>query len=316
MRMKHQNPPGLLHGRKSWNPLAPVHHAVAVRYTGAKAGIASAARFWWGETPFLPSARYLLTTEAHVYGFAIAANALLSFFPFVLILLGVCRNWFHWQSVYNAILQLVNANLPSGGEFVIKGLTTLAVARRRVEVVTLLLMFYASSGVFLPLEVALNRIWEIKHDRDLARNLLISFFLAIVSGVLALCSVVIVGALLGAVAFLLGWLPWHGVVTVFARIVIEVMTIPLMVAIYFIIYFYLPNGRVPARRVLPAAIMAGVATEIVKLFYFLTLPLFHFRQNYGPFAVPVTLLFWAYVGSMVMLWGAHLSAQIRVRPGG
>lgn len=302
--------------RKSWNPLPRLQKNVAKRYTGAKADVISAARMWWKETPFLPSARYLLTTESHVYAFAIAANALLSFFPFVLILLGVCRNWLHWQSAYNAILQLINANLPSGGGFVIKALISLVAARRRVEVVTLVLMFYASSGVFLPLEVALNRIWEIKRDRDLARNLLISFLLAIVSGMLALLSVVITGALVGAVAFLLGWLPWHGVVTVFARIIMEVISIPLMIAIYFIIYYYLPNGRVPSRRVLPASIMAGVLTEVVKLLYFLTLPLFHFRENYGPFAAPVTLLFWAYVGSMVMLWGAHLSAQIREAPGG
>jgi membrane protein len=82
-----------------------------------------------------------------------------------------------------------------------------------------------------------------------------------------------------------------------------------MIIIYFVIYYWLPNGKVPASRVFPAAIVAGVATEIVKFIYFLTLPLFSFPETYGPFAVPVTLLFWAYVGSLVMLWGAHFSAQ-------
>ncbi|MGH9327806.1 MAG: YihY/virulence factor BrkB family protein [Terriglobia bacterium] len=313
MKYQDSNPLG---SRKSGNPLPHLHQNAARRFTKAKSDVRRAARLWLKETPFMPSARYLLTTESHVYAFAIAANALLSFFPFVLILLDLCRNWLHWQGAYHAILGLVSANLPSGADFVIKGLTGLAGSERRVEVVTIILMFYASSGVFLPLEVALNRIWEIKKDRNIALNLLTSFLLAIVSGVLALLSVALVSALVGAATFLLGWLPWHEVVTVFIRIIMEVVCIPLMIAIYYIIYYYLPNGKVPSRRVLPASIMAGIVTEVVKLIYFLTLPLFHFRENYGPFAVPVTLLFWAYVGSVVMLWGAHLSAQVRPLPAG
>jgi uncharacterized BrkB/YihY/UPF0761 family membrane protein len=30
---------------------------------------------------------------------------------------------------------------------------------------------------------------------------------------------------------------------------------------------------------------------------------------YGPFALSVTLLFWAYAGAMILLFGAHLSAH-------
>jgi len=79
-------------------------------------------------------------------------------------------------------------------------------------------------------------------------------------------------------------------------------------AIYFMIYYLLPNGKVPVARVLPAAIAAGILTEVGKLIYFVTLPMFRFREVYGPFALSVTLLFWAYAGSMILLFGAHLSA--------
>ncbi|MGH9447955.1 MAG: YihY/virulence factor BrkB family protein [Terriglobia bacterium] len=268
-----------------------------------------AIRAWRARSRFTPSFRYLLATEVHVYAFSIAANALLSFFPFVLILLGICRNWLHWQAAYNAIFELLRANLPSGANFVIQDLTVLVTGRQRIQVISVLLMFYASSGVFLPLEVALNKVWCFHRNRSLLTNVLISFCLAIFSGLVALLSAAAAGGVLHAVSFLFGWLPWHIVVTVFSRIALEILSVPLTIVIYFAIYYWLPHGKVAARQVLPAAIVAGIATEIIKVIYFLTLPLLNFRETYGPFAVPVTLLFWAYVGSMVMLWGAHFSAQ-------
>jgi membrane protein len=273
------------------------------------AGISQAVRAWKARSHFAPSLRYLTATEAHVYAFAIAANALLSFFPFVLILLGLCRNWLHWQGSYNAILDLLRANLPSGSDFVVHDLTALVGGRQRIQVVTVLFMFYASSGVFLPLELALNKVWNIERNRNLLTNILISFCLAIFSGLVALLSAAAAGGILHALSFLFGWLPWRIVVEALSRLALEALSIPVMIVIYLAIYYVLPHGKVPARQVLPAAIVAGIATEIIKIIYFLTLPLFSFHETYGPFAVPVILVFWAYVGSMVMLWGAHFSAQ-------
>jgi hypothetical protein len=41
----------------------------------------------------------------------------------------------------------------------------------------------------------------------------------------------------------------------------------------------------------------------------LTLPLFRFREVYGPYETSATLLFWAYGAAMMLLFGAHLSAH-------
>lgn len=90
---------------------------------------------------------------------------------------------------------------------------------------------------------------------------------------------------------------------------LEIVSIPLAVSIYFVIYYFLPNGKVPIKRVLPAAVVAGLLTEGGKFVYIMTLPLFRFREVYGPFALSVTLLFWAFLGSLILLFGAHLSAR-------
>jgi membrane protein len=284
------------------------------KYRKASAGARLAVRSWWQERQLMPSLRFLLTTEPHVYAFSIAANALLAFFPFTLILLGISDKWLHWAGAYNAILELARANLPSGSGFVIRGLSVLLARRRRIEIASVILMFYASSGVFFPLEVAFNKMWGIVRNRSLFLNLLLSFFLAIFSGGFALLLAAAAGDVLKAVDLSVGWLPWHSAVLLFSRIALEiVITLPLMIILYFVIYFVLPNGKVPAWQVLPGAVFAAFATEIAKLIYFLILPLLEFPTTYGPFAVPVELLFWAYIASLVVLWGASFSAQAKGR---
>lgn len=257
----------------------------------------------------LASVRYLWATQVHAYAFSIAANALLSFFPFTLLLLTICRNWLHWQGVYGVIVELLRANLPAGADFIIRNLAVLVEARRRVQVISLALLVFTSSGVFSPLEVALNKVWGIARDRSFLGNLAVSFLLAVVSGLMAFGSVLLAAMAQSAARFGLAWLPWQGPLTVVSWVLLEAFPIPLTIAIYFVIYYFLPNGPVPVRRVLRAAVLAGVLTEVVKLVYAETLPAFSLSEVYGPFALSATLLLWAFVGSLILLWGAYFYAQ-------
>ena len=257
----------------------------------------------------LASLRYLWTTQVHAYAFSIAANALLSFFPFTLLLLTVCRNWLHWEGVYGVIVELLRANLPAGADFIIRNLGVLVRARRQVQAISLVLLVFTSSGVFLPLEVALNKVWGIARDRSFLGNLAVSFLLAVVSGLLAFGSLLLAATAQSAARFGLGWLPWPGPLGVVSRVLLETVPIPLTIAIYFVIYYFLPHGPVPVRRVLRAAVLAGVLTGVAKFVYAGILPAFSFPEVYGPFALSATLLLWAFVASLILLWGAYFCAQ-------
>ncbi len=255
-----------------------------------------------------PSLRYIFATEVHAYAFSIAANAYLSFFPFTMILLAVCRRWLHWEGAYQVVLQLLRIHLPPGADSVIRNLIVLVQGRPRLQVISLVMLFFTSSGVFLPLEVALNKVWGFGNNRSFLKNQAMSFGLALVSGVLALFTIFAATGVQWITASL-GWIPSQGLVTVFSRLVLEIASVPLAVPIYFVIYYFLPNGKVPIARVLLAAFAAGVLTEVGKFLYIVTLPMFRFREVYGPFALSVTLLFWAYVGALILLFGAHVSAR-------
>jgi membrane protein/epoxyqueuosine reductase len=171
------------------------------------------------------------------------------------------------------------------------------------------MLFFTSSGVFLPLEVALNHVWGIRRNRNFLKNQAMSFFLAVATGLMAFLSILLSTAAQWVLTFTFGWIPSRGVVTAISHGVMEMISVPVAVSICFVIYFLLPNGRVPVNRVLPAAMIGGVLTELGKLIYTQTLPLFRFREVYGPFAISATLLLWAYGAALILLFGAHLCAQ-------
>jgi len=262
------------------------------------------------------SIRYLFGTEVHAYAFSIAANAYLSFFPFILILLGICRRWLHWERAYRTIIQLLQVHLPQGSESVIRNLIVVAQGRPRLQLVSVVMLLFTSSGVFLPLEIALNKVWGFPRNRTFLKNQAMCFFLAVVTGTLALVYILALTPLQAAITFAIGWIPSARFVTVVSNTSLLIASVPLVISIYFLIYYLLPNGKVPVWRVLPASIAAGILTEVGSGVYSLTHPMVHFRDVYGPFALSVTLLFWAYAGSLILLFGAHLSAQGWIWNGG
>ena len=252
--------------------------------------------------------RYLLRTEVHTFAFSVAANAILSFFPFVLLLLTLIRRVFHSRLMYDVVVSLLRDYVPAGQDFVIRNLNALVDERQRAQVFSLVILLITSTGVFMPLEVALNRIWGFRNNRSYIGNQLISLGLTFASGSLALLSV---WATAGNVTFLKSALHGHGAwfIQLVGFLTMKVFAITASIAIFFLIYWLLPNGKVPARAVLPAAVLMGVFSEALKYAYILALPWLNFAEVYGPFAISVSLMFWAFLTGMLLLTGAHLSAR-------
>ena len=259
----------------------------------------------------LSTVRYLMRTEVHTFAFSVAANAILSFFPFVLLLMTLIRRVFHSPVMYEVVLQLLRDYLPAGQDFVIRNLNALVGARHQAQLASLAILLITSTGIFLPLEVALNRIWGFQENRSYLGNQLISLALAFWCGLLALLSI---GMTAGNVALMESVLHGHGtiIVRMVGFLMMKVFAIGASIAIFFLIYWILPNGKVPARAVLPTAIIMGLLFEALKYGYILALPRLNFAEVYGPFSLSVSLMFWAFLSGLLLLTGAHLSAQSHV----
>ena len=256
----------------------------------------------------LSTLKYLTRTDVHTFAFSVAANSILSFFPFVVLLMTVIRRVFHSRVMYDVVLQLLRDYLPAGQDFVIRNLNAMVNARQRVQVASLIILLVTATGIFVPLEVALNRIWRFENNRSYLGNQVISLGLAFACGLLALLSI---GLTAGPVSFMEFLLRGYGtgVVRLVGFLMMKIFAIAASIAIFFLIYWLLPNGKVPARAVLPAAIIMGLLSEALKYAYILALPWLNFQEVYGPFALSVSMMFWAFLSGLLLLAGANLSAE-------
>jgi membrane protein len=255
---------------------------------------------------------YLLRTDVHTFAFSVAANAILSFFPFLLLLMTLIRRVLHSQVMADVVENLLRDYLPTGQDFVIRNLNALVASHHRAQLFSLVMLLISSTGIFLPLEVALNRVWGFPNNRSYLGNQLIALGLAFSCGSLALLSV---GLTAGNVVVLRSVLHGYGAwyLQLMGFITMKIFSIGASIAIFFLVYWLLPNGKVPAQSVLPTAVIMGLLSEALKYSYISALPFLNFGEVYGPFAISVSLMFWAFLTGMLLLTGAHLSAERSLR---
>jgi membrane protein len=252
--------------------------------------------------------RYMAQTEVHTYAFSVAANTILSLFPFIVMMFTIARVAFHSHAMESAIADMIRYFLPAGQEFVTKNMEIVAHARKGVQFASVVMLLISSTGVFLPLEVALNRVWGVTENRSYFMNQVISLGLAAGIGAIAMLSVALTAAqqtVLKLVFF------GHVNNLVFAFVshwLLQISAAIASILLFFLIYWILPNRRLPIRAVLPTAIVIGLSWEVAKILYIAALPWMDLHSVYGPFSVSVSLMLWAFVTGLLLLAGAHYSA--------
>ena len=256
--------------------------------------------------------RYLSRTAVHTYAFSVAANAILSLFPFIVLMLTIAR-LLHSAQMVNVIRGMLQVLLPTGQEFVTRNMVYLVYSQKRVAAVSVVMLLISSTGVFLPLEVALNQVWGVKENRSYWRNQLTSLGLAFMVGVLALLSIAVSAShetLLKLIFFGHTGSPFFHFME---RTVLRVLGVVASISLFFLIYWVLPNRHVRVMAVLPGAIITGMLWEAAKQLYVTVLPWLDLKSVYGPFSISVGLMLWAFLSGLILLAGAHFSANRYLR---
>lgn len=259
-----------------------------------------------GLSQFRPTLRYLLETEAHVYALAVAASVLLSFYPFVIVMLSFCRNVLHWQAAEAAIYLALDDFLPGDvGDFVRRNLPL----RGGLQVTSMILLLFTANGVFEPLEVALNRAWGVTKNRPYWKNQLVALGMIFACGGLALLSFLLTALNTGWMA---DWGLSHAAVQNWINMLFfKLAALPISILALFLVYWLLPNRKIDPARVAPVAILVGLILEALKYINLLVFPLLHdkLQREYGVFRNSVMILLWSFVASLVVLAGAEWTAR-------
>ena len=251
---------------------------------------------------------YLLDSEVHTYAFSVAANAIISFIPFIVLLYTLSAQVFHSPAMVSVVSDMVNYFLPSTAKsgFLTYSLEAV-VPRHGVQALSLIMILVSCTGVFLPLEVALNQAWGVTRSRNYLFNQVVAFGLALLMVGLALVSIVLNAVEQRMLADILLHDTEHFLYKAINEAWLALSSGIAAMVFFFSIYWILPNRQVPWRPVLRTSIVTGVVWLLAKMVFVAVLPHLDLRALYGPFYVSVGLLFWAYVSGLILFAGAQFS---------
>ena len=181
-------------------------------------------------------------------------------------------------------------------------------------VTCIVLVFWAGSWVFAVIERALNRIWGAMSRTFLHGRLLTVGMVGSVGLLLAL-SVLVTSALVAMREIAGRFSPRQierytllaSVGSAFWQIVFAALSYLVTVALFVLVYRFMPRAAVTLRDTLPGAFLAGLLWELAKYIFASSLHYFHYDQIYGSVGAVVAVLTWSYVSSLILLFGAQLT---------
>jgi membrane protein len=184
-----------------------------------------------------------------------------------------------------------------------------------VIITCVIVVLWAGSWVFSIIERALNRIWSTT-SRTFWHGRLLTLGMIGIVGLLLSISVLITSFMV-ALRDIAGRLSVHqlaryplllSVGSAFWQGIFAVASFLITVALFVVVYRFMPKTEVTLRDTLPGAFLAGLLWEIAKYVFAWALSYFHYDQIYGSVGAVVAVLTWSYVSSLILLLGAQLSA--------
>ena len=179
----------------------------------------------------------------------------------------------------------------------------------------IVVVFWAGSWVFAVIERALNRIWGATSRIFFHGRALTVGMVGLVG--LLLAASVFVTSILVAMREMAGRFSPRQIErytllasagSAFWQVLFAVVSYLVTVALFVLVYRFMPKASVTLRDTLPGAFLAGLLWEIAKYIFAVSLHYFHYDQLYGSVGAVVAELTWSYVSSLILLFGAQLTA--------
>jgi YihY family inner membrane protein len=246
---------------------------------------------------------------------SIAYYALLSLFPFFLLLLSIVGGVTSSEADRELVFGFILRYFPRQFEFVTTQLRLMAESRVRLGVASSILMVWAAMGVFGAITSAVNHAWGVDRQPSYFKHKMISFVMLVMASLLLVVSLVLVSAINVVEASwfsaILERAPGLGVLQSYAVKSASTITFILVVGLVF---YFVPNAKVRFRDVWVGAIVTGLLWRgALAGFSWYVRDLSRFSVH-GSIAAVVVFLFWVYISAVILLYGVEVTAaNARIR---
>jgi membrane protein len=242
---------------------------------------------------------------------AMSYFGLLALFPTLLVLLALSNS----IDVGNELLTRIVQIYPGSSEFLRTTIRSLSSVGTSILISCVVIILWAGSWVFAVIERAINRIWGTT-PRTFWHGRAITVGMICIIG-LALSASVFITSILVTLREYASLIPPRAIRNIpfllmigskFWQVVFALLSILITTALFTLVYRFMPNGKVTMHDTLPGAITAGILWELAKYIFASSLHYFHYDQIYGSVGAVVAVLTWSYVSSLILLFGAQLTA--------
>jgi membrane protein len=252
----------------------------------------------------------LVNSDDLTHAAAIAYYALLSLFPFLLLLISLLGSVAASEQDRLTVLGFVFKYFPTQLDFVTTQIDAFQQSRLQLGVAGLLALVWGSLGVFLAVTGAVNQAWGVENQRSFLKHRLVSFLMLVAAGGVMLLGLLLVGLVQMAQASWFGTMlssfHWLTVLQTFA--VRNLATVLLIVGLGLVFYF-IPNAKTRFRDVWVGAILTGVLWRLAFAgfsWYIGASP--GLRMIHGSLAAVIVFLLWVYVSAIILMYGVEFTA--------
>jgi membrane protein len=252
----------------------------------------------------------LVNSQDLTHAAAIAYYALLSLFPFLLLVISLLGSIAADDQDRLAVLTFVFRYFPTQLDFVSKQLDALRQTSVQVGVAGGLALIWASLGVFGAITSAVNEAWGVEKQRSFWKHRMVSFLMLVAAGGVTMLALAFVSFLEVAQA------TWFGVMLLRFQWMTDVQswifrygaTILLTIALG-LVYYFIPNAKTRFRDVWVGAILTGVLwTLAFRGFSWYIGRNSQLSMIHGSIAAVVVFLLWIYVSSVILMYGVEFTA--------
>jgi membrane protein len=242
---------------------------------------------------------------------AMSYFGLMALFPALLLMLAIGNQ----IAAATELLTHAVEVYPGSGKFLRETIRAMSSVGTGVIITCFIVTLWAGSWVFAVIERALNRIWG-STSRTFWHGRALTIGMIGIVGVLLAISVFITSVVVALREMADRLSPRQAanyplllsVGSVFWQGIFAIASFLITVTLFVVVYRFMPKAEVSLRDTLPGAIIGGLLWEVSKYVFAWALNYFHYDQIYGSVGAVVAVLTWSYVSSLILLFGAQLTA--------
>jgi len=252
----------------------------------------------------------LVNSNDLTHAAAIAYYALLSLFPFLLLIISMLGSVTANEADRQTVLSFVFRYFPTQLDFVTTQLDAFRQTRVQVGVAGSLALIWASLGVFGAITSAVNEAWGVEKQRSFLKHRMVSFLMLVAAGGVMIVALLAVTAVQVAEASWFGAMlsRFHWLIAL-QTLTFRYLSVILLILGIGLVYYFIPNAKTRFRDVWVGAIFTGVLWRATFSGF-----AWYIQHNtqlsmiHGSIAAVVVFLLWVYVSSIILMYGVEFTA--------